>query len=107
MSLSPPRSARSRAIAQPARDGLAPGIIVIHDAFGLVDHIKDLCQRFANIGFNAIAPDLYTHTGAPIPGDMASLFSIMLGLDDARAVKTWNDARRWCAASTTRQTRSA
>jgi carboxymethylenebutenolidase len=37
-----------------------PAIIVIHEIFGLVEHIKDIANRFANMGFVAIAPNVYS-----------------------------------------------
>src|SRR5690606_32639072 len=39
--------------------GSGPGLIVIQEWWGLVDHIKDVCDRFAGEGFVALAPDLY------------------------------------------------
>ena len=36
-----------------------PGVIVIQEWWGLVDHIKEVCERFAGAGFVALAPDLY------------------------------------------------
>jgi carboxymethylenebutenolidase len=39
--------------------GKGPGVIVIQEWWGLVDHIKDVCDRFAVAGFVALAPDLY------------------------------------------------
>ena len=39
--------------------GRGPGVIVIQEWWGLVDHIKDLTDRFAGEGFVALAPDLY------------------------------------------------
>ncbi|MGH9171512.1 MAG: dienelactone hydrolase family protein [Acidimicrobiales bacterium] len=36
-----------------------PGVVVIQEWWGLVDHIKDVCDRFARAGFAALAPDLY------------------------------------------------
>jgi carboxymethylenebutenolidase len=36
-----------------------PGIVVIQEWWGLVDHIKDVCDRFAAEGFVALAPDMY------------------------------------------------
>ena len=39
--------------------GSGPGLIVIQEWWGLVDHIKDVCDRFAQRGFVALAPDLY------------------------------------------------
>jgi carboxymethylenebutenolidase len=39
--------------------GNGPGVIVIQEWWGLVDHIRDVCDRFAAEGFVALAPDLY------------------------------------------------
>ena len=50
-------------LARPGQPGRNPGIVVIHEAFGLVEHIRDIARRFANIGYNALAPDLYTRAG--------------------------------------------
>src|SRR5581483_7690609 len=52
-------------VAQPNEPGNYPGIVVIQEAFGLVDHICDLARRFANIGYSACAPALYWRRGAP------------------------------------------
>lgn len=47
--------------------GQGPGLIVIQEWWGLVDHIKDLCDRFAAEGYVALAPDHYhgKQTGSP------------------------------------------
>jgi carboxymethylenebutenolidase len=42
-----------------ATEGTGPGVVVIQEYWGLVDHIKELCDRFAAQGFVALAPDLY------------------------------------------------
>ncbi|MGP8059616.1 MAG: dienelactone hydrolase family protein [Acidimicrobiales bacterium] len=39
--------------------GSGPGVLVIQEWWGLVEHIKDVCDRFAAEGFVALAPDLY------------------------------------------------
>ncbi len=39
--------------------GSGPGVVVIQEWWGLVDHIRDVCDRFADEGFVALAPDLY------------------------------------------------
>ena len=39
--------------------GSGPGIVVLQEYWGLVDHIKDIVDRFAKAGFVALAPDLY------------------------------------------------
>lgn len=45
-------------LAVPA-SGRGPGVVVIQEWWGLVGHIKDVCDRFASEGFTALAPDLY------------------------------------------------
>ena len=36
-----------------------PGVVVIHDIYGFSADLKRHCQRFADAGYAAIAPDLY------------------------------------------------
>ncbi len=38
------------------------GIIVIHEVWGLVDHIKSVADRYASQGYIALAPDLLSET---------------------------------------------
>ena len=45
-------------LATPAA-GKGPGILVIQEWWGLVPHIKSVCDRFAAEGFSALAPDMY------------------------------------------------
>ncbi len=45
-------------LATPA-SGNGPGLLVIQEWWGLVDHIKEIADRFAEAGFVALAPDLY------------------------------------------------
>ncbi len=43
-----------------------PGVIVIQEWWGLVDHIRDVCERFAAAGYVALAPDLYDGVTVPL-----------------------------------------
>jgi carboxymethylenebutenolidase len=45
----------------PAGDGAHPGVVVLHESFGLNDDIRRIAGRFAQSGYAAIAPDLYSH----------------------------------------------
>jgi carboxymethylenebutenolidase len=75
-------------LARPSQPGGNPGIVVIHEAFGLVEHIRDIARRFANIGYNAIAPDLYSRKGGPSnPDDIATVMPVMFAKPDAEAVQ--------------------
>jgi carboxymethylenebutenolidase len=75
-------------LARPSQPGRNPGIVVIHEAFGLVEHIRDIARRFANIGYNALAPDLYTRAGGPAnPDDIATVMPVMFAKSDTEAVR--------------------
>lgn len=40
-----------------------PVLLVVHEIFGVHEHIKDLCRRFAKLGYLTIAPDLFARQG--------------------------------------------
>src|SRR3954447_9981094 len=67
-------------LAQPSGGG--PAVIVIQEWWGLVPHIKELVERFAEAGFVALAPDLYhgAHTTEP---DEAGKLMMGLAMDQA------------------------
>src|ERR1035437_9162017 len=46
-------------VAGPERTGQYPAVIIVHEIFGLNDHIKDVARRFANQSMVAYAPDLF------------------------------------------------
>ena len=63
-------------------DGTAKhAVLVIQEYWGLKDHIKDICGRYADEGFIAIAPDLYRGKIAN-NSDEASQMMQGLGTDD-------------------------
>ncbi|HVL38450.1 MAG TPA: dienelactone hydrolase family protein [Fimbriimonadaceae bacterium] len=65
-------------LAAPA-SGTGPGVIVIQEWWGLVGHIKDVCNRLAAEGFTALAPDLYqgrTATGPDSAGELMMALNI-------------------------------
>ena len=60
-----------------AVQGSGPGVIVLQEWWGLVDHIKDICDRLANSGFTALAPDLYRGKTTVEPDEAASLMQAL------------------------------
>lgn len=68
-------------LAEPAA-GKGPGVLVIQEWWGLVDHIRDVCDRLAREGFTALAPDLYRGRTASDPDEAGRL---MMGLEIPRA----------------------
>lgn len=47
-----------------AGDGPWPGVVVVHDVFGLGDDVRAIAGRFATAGYLALVPDLYSRGGA-------------------------------------------
>lgn len=50
-------------LAQPKSPSRAPGVVVIHENRGLLDHFKDVARRLAKIGYAALAVDLLSGAG--------------------------------------------
>ena len=73
-------------LARPEVTGRYPALVVVHEGFGPVEHIDDVCRRFANVGFLALAPNLYHRVGAPDPTDFDDVLATTFGLPDAEAV---------------------
>jgi len=70
-------------LARPRADGSYPSMIVIHEAMGVNDHIRDVSNRFANIGYVTLAVDLYTREGGPPPaGDPPALMERLFSMSD-------------------------
>ena len=63
-------------LATPA-EAKGPGVIVIQEWWGLVDHIKDIADRFASEGYVALAPDLYHGKKASSPDEAGKLMMAM------------------------------
>lgn len=55
---------------RPVKDG--PGIVVLQEAYGVTDWLREVTARFAHeLGFVAIAPELYHRTGDDVVVDYA------------------------------------
>jgi carboxymethylenebutenolidase len=57
-------------------------VVVLQEAFGVNDHIQDLCRRFADEGYVAAAPHLFHRSGDPILGyeDMTEVIPYVMQL---------------------------
>src|SRR6266511_291324 len=89
--------------------GSGPGVVVIQEWWGLNDHIKEVCDRYASEGFVALAPDDYLTghdavtgrgvgvTGFCMGGGLA-LWLATLRPDDVKAVVPYYGLIPWPAA---------
>ncbi|HEY4659083.1 MAG TPA: dienelactone hydrolase family protein [Gemmatimonadaceae bacterium] len=62
--------------------GAGPGLLVIQEWWGLVDHIKSVAERFAKEGFVALAPDIY-HGERTTSPDQAGKLLMALNIAEA------------------------
>ncbi len=64
-----------------------PGVVVIHDVWGLYDQYHQVAQRLARAGFVALALDLYARGETPgSPADMPGVMKFLHGLPDRRVL---------------------
>src|SRR5512139_1277472 len=49
--------------AMPSQGRSFPVVLVVQEIFGVHEHIKDVCRRFAKLGYLAVAPELYARQG--------------------------------------------
>lgn len=75
-------------LATPKKPGKHGSVLVIHEIFGLTDHIKDVACRLAQAGYTALAPDLFTREGDPPPlsGGFGPLMEFVGKITDAQIV---------------------
>src|ERR671925_1496649 len=86
-------------LATPA-SGKGPRVLVIQEWWGLVQHIKNVCDRFAAEGFTALAPDMYHGQTATEPDGAGKLF---MALNIAQAEKDLRGAAAYVAQQASSQ----
>jgi carboxymethylenebutenolidase len=70
-------------LASPEKPGRYPGIIVVHDWWGLTDWVKDRTQQLADQGFVALAVDLY---GGKVPANATEASELSHALPENKAI---------------------
>ncbi len=87
--------------ARPAAGGKHPVVLVVQEIFGVHEHIKDVCRRFAKRGYLAVAPALYAREGDV--SQMADIGEIMARVvskvPDAQVMTDLDAAVRWAEQS--------
>lgn len=74
-------------VARPADGKRHPAVLVIHEAFGVHEYIRDVCRRLAKLGYVAIAPAFFVRLGDPAPmGDIPSVMKIVNATTDAETL---------------------
>jgi carboxymethylenebutenolidase len=84
--------------AMPSSGGPFPVALVVCEVFGLQEHIKDICRRFAKQGYLAVAPDFFSRQGDVSKLDNpADLMKIVSKVSDAQVMADLDAAVEWAS----------
>jgi len=76
-------------VARPEGGTRVPAVLVIQEAFGLNDNIKEIARRIAGEGYVALAPDVYWRGGKGRSvgyGDLPAAIALMQSVKDGEVV---------------------
>ena len=84
----------------PVGDGPFPGVVVLQDAFGMTEALREHTDRLATAGYLSVAPRLYSARGGG-PRCIAATMRSMASntgpvFDDIEAARTWLAGREDC-----------
>jgi carboxymethylenebutenolidase len=65
-----------------------PAVILIHEWWGITDHVRDIAQRFAKEGFTAVAPDLFRGKTTRDPQEASRLMHALTIEDGIATIKS-------------------
>ena len=68
----------------PSSEGKRPGVVLIHEWWGVNDQIQSIAKKWADEGFLAIVPDLYH---GEVATDAKTAEAMMMKLDFAKALQ--------------------
>ncbi len=87
--------------AMPATGKSFPVVLVVQEIFGVHEHIKDVCRRFAKLGYLAVAPELYARQGdvSKIADAREIMTKIVAKVPDGQVMSDLDAAVGWAAKS--------
>lgn len=93
ISFSTPNGDTSAYVALPETPN-GKALMIIHEWWGLNDHVKDIANRYADEGFIAIAPDLYRGRIAADPEEASKMMHGLAIEDGLLTINKATDAAR-------------
>jgi carboxymethylenebutenolidase len=87
--------------AMPEKGSSFPVVLVVQEIFGVHEHIKDMCRRFAKIGYVAVAPELYARQGdvSKITNINDIISKVVSKVPDAQVMSDLDAAVAWARKS--------
>ncbi|MBK7601825.1 MAG: dienelactone hydrolase family protein [Acidobacteria bacterium] len=82
--------------AMPAKGKNFPTVLVVQEIFGVHEHIKDICRRFAKLGHLAIAAEMYARQGDVSKMPMGDIMSkVVSKVPDSQVMSDLDAAVAW------------
>lgn len=86
--------------AMPNSETKLPVVLVVHEIFGVHEHIKDVCRRFARLGYVAIAPELFARYGdVGSMSDFNQIRPIVTQTPDSEVMSDLDAAAAWAVTA--------
>jgi carboxymethylenebutenolidase len=85
--------------AMPAGGKNLPVALVVQEIFGVHEHIKDVCRRFAKLGYLAVAPSLYFRQGDTTQLKMEDVMKVVARVPDEQVMSDLDSAVAWARAT--------
>jgi carboxymethylenebutenolidase len=86
--------------AMPEKGKDFPVALVVQEIFGVHEHIKDICRRFAKLGHMAIAPALYARQGDTSQiAEMSKVMEVVAKVPDAQVMSDLDATVAYAKAS--------
>jgi len=87
--------------AMPEKGSSFPVVLVVQEIFGVHEHIKDMCRRFAKLGYVAVAPELYARQGdvSKITNINEIISTVVSKVPDAQVMSDLDATATWAKKS--------
>ena len=86
--------------AMPASGGPFPVVLVVQEIFGVHEHIKDICRRFAKVGYFAAAAELFARQGDVSKiGDIKDIMPIVAEVPDSQVMSDLDATVAWAKST--------
>ncbi len=76
-----------------------PTVLVVQEIFGVHEHIRDVCRRFAKLGYLAVAPELYARQGdvSKLKTPQEIMETVVAKVPDAQVMSDLDATAAWAA----------
>src|SRR5215471_8913799 len=86
--------------AMPAEGGPFPTVLVVHEVFGVHEHIQDICRRLAKAGYFAVAPLLYARQGDVTKlSDMQAIMNLVAKVPEPEVASDLDATVAWAGST--------